>query len=148
IVGPGGIGKTALCLRFAESLPLPLAASWFADLSRVRAGEPVLPVLAELILEDAGSTGDDADVLARLGAVLVGTPALIILDNCEHVIASAATAVTRILSACPGVRILATSREPLHLPDEWVLTVNPLPVANRDQPGSEPGDAVELFIRL
>jgi transcriptional regulator with XRE-family HTH domain len=39
IVGPGGIGKTALCLRFAESLPLPLAGSWFADLSRVRAGE-------------------------------------------------------------------------------------------------------------
>jgi predicted ATPase/tetratricopeptide (TPR) repeat protein/transcriptional regulator with XRE-family HTH domain len=148
IVGPGGIGKTALCLRFAESLPLPLAGSWFADLSRVRAGEPVLPVLAELILDDAGSTGDDADVLARLGAVLVGTPALIILDNCEHVIASAATAVTRILSACPGVRILATSREPLHLPDEWVMTVNPLPVANRDPLGSEPGDAVELFIRL
>ena len=148
IVGPGGIGKTALCLRFAESLPLPLAGSWFADLSRVRAGEPVLPALAELILDDAGSAGDDADVLARLGAVLVGTPALIILDNCEHVIASAATAVTRILSACPDVRILATSREPLHLPDEWVMTVNPLPVANRDPLGSEPGDAVELFIRL
>jgi predicted ATPase/transcriptional regulator with XRE-family HTH domain len=148
IVGPGGIGKTALCLRFAESLPLPLAGSWFADLSRVRVGEPVLPVLAELILDDAGSTGDDADVLARLGAVLVGTPALIILDNCEHVIASAATAVTRILSACPGVRILATSREPLHLPDEWVITLGPLPAANRVPLGSEPGDAVELFIRL
>ena len=87
-------------------------------------------------------------VLARLSAVLADTPALIILDNCEHVIASAATAVTRILSACPGVRILATSREPLHLPDEWVMTVKPLPVANRDSLGSEPGDAVELFIRL
>ena len=148
IVGPGGIGKTALCLRFVESHPLPLAGAWFADLSRVRAGEPVLPVLAELILDDAGSTGDDTDVLARLGAVLAGTPALIILDNCEHVIASAAMAVTRILSACPGVRILATSREPLHLPDEWVMTVNPLPVANRDPLESEPGDAVELFIRL
>lgn len=148
IVGPGGIGKTALCLRFAESLPLPLAGCWFADLSRVRAGEPVLPVLAELILDDAGSTGGDGAVLARLGAVLVGTPALIIFDNCEHVIASAATAVTRILSACPAVRILATSREPLHLPDEWVITVNPLPVANRDPLGSEPGDAVDLFIRL
>ena len=86
--------------------------------------------------------------MARLGAVLADTPALIILDNCEHVMASAATAVTRILSACPGVRILATSREPLHLPDEWVMTVEPLPVANRDPPGSEPGEAVELFIRL
>jgi predicted ATPase/transcriptional regulator with XRE-family HTH domain len=148
IVGPGGIGKTALCLRFVESHPLPLAGSWFADLSRVRAGEPVLPVLAELILDDAGRTGDGAGVLARLGAVLAGTPALIIFDNCEHVITSAATAVTRILSACPAVRILATSREPLHLPDEWVMTVDPLPVTSRDSLGSEPGDAVELFIRL
>jgi predicted ATPase/transcriptional regulator with XRE-family HTH domain len=152
VVGPGGIGKTALCLHFAESLPLPLAGPWFADLSRVRAGEPVLPVLAELMLDDAGGTDDDAEVVTRLGAVLADTPALIILDNCEHVIASAATAVTRILSACPGVRILATSREPLHLPDEWIMTVGPLPVANRDplssHSASEPGDAVELFIRL
>ncbi len=152
VVGPGGIGKTALCLRFAESLPLSLAGPWFADLSRVRVGEPVLAMLADLILDDAGGARDDAEVLARLGAVLASTPALIILDNCEHVITSAATAVTRILSACPGVRILATSREPLHLSDEWAMTVEPLPVANRDslgsQPASESGDAVELFIRL
>lgn len=148
VVGPGGIGKTTLCLRFAESVPRSLAGPWFADLSRVRPGEPVLPVLADLILEDAGGIGDDAAVLARLSAVLADAAALIILDNCEHVVASAATAVTRILSACPGVRILATSREPLHLPDEWVMTVEPLPVANRDPLGSGSGDAVELFIRL
>jgi len=148
VVGPGGIGKTALCLRFAESFPLSQAGPWFADLSRVRVGEPVLPVLADLILDDAGGTGDDADVVARLGAVLADTPALIILDNCEHVMASAVTAVMRIMSACPGFRILATSREPLHLPDEWVMTVGPLPVANRDALGSKPGDAVELFVGL
>jgi predicted ATPase/transcriptional regulator with XRE-family HTH domain len=148
VVGPGGIGKTALCLRFAESRPFSPAGPWFADLSRIRAGEPVLPVLADLILHEAGDTGADADVAATLSAVLADTPALIILDNCEHVIASAATAVTRMLTACPGVRILATSREPLHLPDEWVMTVKPLPVANHDSLGSKPGDAVELFIRL
>ena len=77
---------------------------------------------------------------ARLGAVLADTPALIILDNCEHVIASAATAIMRILSACPGVRILATSREPLHLPDEWVMTVEPLPVA-KPRRGWDPSPA-------
>lgn len=148
VVGPGGIGKTALCLRFAESLPLSVAGPWFTDLSRVRADEPVLPVLADLILDDAGGTGHDADAVARLGAVLADAPSLIIIDNCEHVLTSAATAVTRIMSACPGVRMLATSREPLHLPDEWVMTLDPLPLANRDPLGSEPGDAIELFIRL
>lgn len=148
LVGPGGIGKTALCLRFADSLPLSVAGPWFTDLSRIRADEPVLPVLADLILDDPGSRGYDADAIASLGAVLADAPALIILDNCEHVITSAATAVTRIMSACPGVRILATSREPLHLPDEWVMTLDPLPLANRDPLRSGPGEAVELFIRL
>ena len=148
VVGPGGIGKTALSLRFAESSRLALAGPWFADLSCVRPGEPVLAALADLILDDAGGQGDDFDVVARLGAVLADTPTLIILDNCEHVIASAATAVTRILRTCPGVRILATSREPLHVPDEWVMTLEPLPVGHRDQLGSAPGDAVELFIGL
>jgi predicted ATPase/tetratricopeptide (TPR) repeat protein/transcriptional regulator with XRE-family HTH domain len=145
VVGPGGIGKTALCLRFAESRSFSPAGPWFADLSRIRVGEPVLPVLADLILQEAGGTGDDAELVATLGAILADTPALIILDNCEHVIASAAVAVTRMLTVCPGVRVVATSREPLHLPGEWVMTVEPLPVAKR---GSEPGDAVELFIRL
>src|SRR5579872_1695664 len=49
VVGPGGIGKTALCLRFAESRPSAPAGPWFADLSRVRAGEPVIAELARLI---------------------------------------------------------------------------------------------------
>ena len=152
VVGPGGIGKTALCLRFAESRPSPPAGPWFADLSRVRAGEPVIAELARLILDEAGGAGDDGEVVARLGAALAGTPALIILDNCEHLVESAAAAVTEVLSACPGVRVLATSREPLHLPDESVMTVGPLPVAGPDRADSDsvtqPGGAVELFTGL
>ena len=152
VVGPGGIGKTALCLRFAESRPFELAGPWFADLSLVRAGEPLLPVLASLILDEARGTGDGGEIVARLGAVLADTPALIILDNCEHVVQAAAVVVMQVLSACPGVRILATSREPLHLPDESVMTVGPLSVADRDPlggpPASQSGDAVELFIGL
>jgi predicted ATPase/transcriptional regulator with XRE-family HTH domain len=152
VVGPGGIGKTALCLRFAESRPSSPAGPWFADLSRVRPGESLIGELARLILGEARGPGDDGEVVARLGAVLAGTQALIILDNCEHVVASAATAVTQVLSACPGVRVLATSREPLHLPDESVMTIGPLPVADPDRADShsvaQPGDAVELFTGL
>jgi predicted ATPase/transcriptional regulator with XRE-family HTH domain len=149
VVGPGGIGKTALCLRFAESRPFPMAGPWFVDLSRVRVGEPLLPVLASLILDEADGTGADHDIVARLAAALADTPALVIMDNCEHVVAAAAATTAQVLGACPGVRILATSREPLHLPDESVMTVEPLPVRTPgDSPQAEPGDAVELFIRL
>src|SRR5690349_12013725 len=81
VVGPGGIGKTALCLRFAEPRPFELAGPWFADLSLVRAGEPLLPVLASLILGGTGDTRDGGEIVARLAAVLADTPALIILDN-------------------------------------------------------------------
>jgi predicted ATPase len=150
VVGPGGIGKTALCLRFAESGRFPTAGPWFADLSRVQVGEPLLPVLASLILDEADSTQEDDEIVVRLGAVLTDTPALILLDNCEHVVTSAAATVTRVLTACAGIRILATSREPLHLPDESVMTIGPLPVTDRDLAGerSEPGTAVELFMGL
>jgi predicted ATPase len=152
VVGPGGIGKTALCLRFAESRPFSPAGPWFADLSRVRAGEPLIQELARLILDEAGGAGDDGEATARLGAALAGTPALIILDNCEHVVVSAAAAVKQVLSACPGVRVLATSREPLRLPGESVMTVEPLPVADPDLVDghlvSQPGGAVELFTGL
>jgi len=153
VVGPGGIGKTALCLRLAESRPPAPAGPWFADLSCVRPGEPLLPLLARLILDEDGGTGDSDEVTPRLGAALGDTPALIILDNCEHVVAAAAAAATELLDACPGVRILATSREPLHLPEESVLTIGPLPVTDHELPlpgtsPSQPADAVELFTRL
>ena len=153
VVGPGGIGKTALCLRLAQSRPPAPPGPWFADLSCVRAGEPLLPWLARLILDEDSGTGDDRELTPRLGATLGDTPALIILDNCEHLVAAVAAAATELLNACPGVRILATSREPLHLPDESVLTIGPLPVTGHEPPlggtsRSQPADAVDLFIRL
>lgn len=153
VVGPGGIGKTALCLRLAQSRPPAPAGPWFVDLSRVPAGEPLLPLLAQLILDQDGGTGHDDEAAPRLGAALGDTPALIILDNCEHVLTEAATVATELLNACAGVAILATSREPMHLPDESVLTLGSLPVTDPEPPDrgtspSQPADAVELFIRL
>jgi predicted ATPase/transcriptional regulator with XRE-family HTH domain len=148
VVGPGGIGKTALCLRLAQACPPELAGPWFADLSRVRAGEPLLPLLARLILDDGDAAAADDDDGSRFGAALGGAPALVIFDNCEHVLADAADAATRLLDVCPEIRILATSREPLHLPDESVLTIGPLPVPEPERAAAGPADAVELFTRL
>jgi predicted ATPase/transcriptional regulator with XRE-family HTH domain len=151
VAGPGGIGKTALCLRFAESRAPGLAGPWFADLSGVQPGEPLFPLLGRLILDEDDGDADGDGVAARLAAALGELPALIIFDNCEH-LESAAAAVAALLSACPGASVLATSREPLHVPGEAVMTLGPLPViekgASPDGRASQPADAVGLFTRL
>ena len=60
-----------------------------------------------------GTVIDDTDALGRLLAALAGRRALLVLDNCEHLVAAAARLAGQVLAACPHVRILATSREPL-----------------------------------
>ena len=149
VTGPGGIGKTALCVQFARSRPVA-AGPWFMDLSRYRSGEPLLPALARLIMDEDDGTGDNRQITARFQAVLGDVPVLIILDNCEHLTAAASAAATALLDACTGSRILATSRTPLHLPGEAVLTLGPLPItaALRDAATTQPADAVGLFTGL
>lgn len=147
VTGPGGIGKTALCLRFAGS-GSALAGPWFADLSRYRDGEPLLPPLARLILDEDDGSGSDEQIVARLRTVLGDLPALIIFDNCEHLAAAAAAAVTALLDACTSTSVLATSREPLHLPGEAVLTLGPLPIIDPQAAPGQPTDAAGLFTAL
>ena len=69
---------------------------------------------------------EQADALGRLLAALARQQALLVLDNCEHLVAAAATLADRVLAACPRVRILATSREPLNITGEALWTVGPL----------------------
>jgi predicted ATPase len=73
-----------------------------------------------------GTVIDDTDALSRLLAALAGRRALLVLDNCEHLVAAAARLAGQVLSACPHVRILATSREPLAITGEALWTVGPL----------------------
>ena len=74
-----------------------------------------------------GAPADEqADALGRLLAALAGQRALLVLDNCEHLVAAAAALADRVLAACPEVRILATSREPLNITGEALWTVGPL----------------------
>ena len=69
---------------------------------------------------------EQADALGRLLAALARQQALLVLDNCEHLVTAAATLADRVLAACPRVRILATSREPLNITGEALWTVGPL----------------------
>ena len=125
LVGPGGVGKTRLATAAAAEQVQPdgvhlveLAPLAAAD---TRVAEQALGVLG--LHEAPGTTGSATD---RLVAALRNREMLLVLDNCEHVIGAAATLVGRLLRDAPGVRVLATSREPLLLAGERIFAVEPL----------------------
>jgi predicted ATPase/DNA-binding CsgD family transcriptional regulator len=151
VTGPPGVGKTRLALRAAanaisDDAPNNDAQAQFpdgvclAELGGLRDVE-LLPhtVAASLGLpEHDARSGVDAVV-----DYLSGRRLLLVLDTCEHVIGGCEELVRAVLNDAPGVKVLATSRQPLDLPGEHVFPVPPLPVPS---PGAaDGGDAVELF---
>ncbi|WP_227984423.1 BTAD domain-containing putative transcriptional regulator [Nocardia spumae] len=129
VTGPGGSGKTRLALEVARTLldDLPDGA-WLVELASVGAsGDIAQSALAALGLRDALLGGvPNAEPMDRLIAAIREREALLILDNCEHVIESAATFAHRVLGECRQLRILATTREPLGITGEALWQVEPL----------------------
>jgi predicted ATPase/DNA-binding CsgD family transcriptional regulator len=124
LTGPGGCGKTRLALRVAT-----LAADGFGDGARlVELGSVTDPALVPASVAQAlGVPERDAgDPMAGVVRALGGRELLIVLDNCEHVLGPAARVVIMLAGQCPRVRILATSRERLDVPGEFVFPVPPL----------------------
>ncbi|MCP2343033.1 AfsR/SARP family transcriptional regulator [Actinomadura rupiterrae] len=136
LFGPGGVGKTRLAgevaRRWDGDQPGEVA---FAPLAPV--ADPAQAVLQALGLRERGllGGGPEPDPEERLVAALADRALLLVLDNCEHVVADAANLAWRLLSECPDLRILATSREPLDVDGERLWQVRPLPQ----------DDAVRLF---
>jgi predicted ATPase/DNA-binding CsgD family transcriptional regulator len=135
--GPGGIGKTRLALSVAaEVAPARREGVWFLDLVHVTDPAAVTAAVAETVgVPEQRTTSIDR----ALVAVLAGSDALLVLDNCEHVLDGVRPCVERIIAGCPEVTVLATSRTRLLLPYERVYVVPGLSV---DGGG---GDAVDLF---
>jgi predicted ATPase/DNA-binding SARP family transcriptional activator len=133
IVGPGGIGKTAVAIatgrRLSESRDLAPGGVWLARLEAAATADDVLDTLVAAM----NVTGGEAALLERLK----GRSAVVILDNCEHVLDAAAALAVRLLDAAGGVRILCTSQVALDVDGEAVFALTPLAL----------GDAVELFAR-
>jgi predicted ATPase/DNA-binding SARP family transcriptional activator len=139
LLGTGGAGKTRLALEAAEAAAGAATGAWpdgvwVAELAPVRdegtVPEAVLTVLGARETQLRGPAAADAgirDPLAQLVDFCGRRRMLLVLDNCEHVIGAAARLAEAVLTACPGVRVLATSREPLGVPGECVRGVGPLP---------------------
>ena len=135
LVGPGGVGKTRLAIRAATDLGRAFRdGAWLAELAEV--SEPDLVdgvVLAALDLRDQAATEPRALLLSYLR----DKELLLVVDNCEHLLEAAARLVTGLLRAAPGVRVVATSREPLSAAGEHVVPVPPLELPDPD-PGEPP----------
>ena len=150
LVGPGGSGKTRLATETARTLlgDLPDGA-WLVELAAIDAdGDVAQATLTALSLRDALlAEAPGTDLTGRLIAAIRQREALLILDNCEHVIETAATFAHRVLGECQQLRILATSREPLGITGEALWLVEPLALPEEDAgPGEiESSPAVRLL---
>ncbi|MFE2975537.1 BTAD domain-containing putative transcriptional regulator [Streptomyces sp. NPDC059258] len=157
LTGPGGVGKTRLAVAAATAERDRTAAggagcggpgdgSWLVEFAGVGTGTPA--DLAQIVAATLGIRDDDAPSAApgvgagsvslphRLAAALRDRRTLLVLDNCEHVVDAAAGLAELLLRAAPGLRVLATSQEPLGLAGEAVFLVEPLP----------PAEAARLFV--
>jgi predicted ATPase len=150
LIGPGGSGKTRLATETARMLlgDLPDGA-WLVELAAIGAdGDVAQSALDGLGLRDALlGEAPNAEPADRLIAAIRERDALLILDNCEHVIESAAAFAHRVLGECQRLRILATSREPLGITGEALWRVVPLalPAEGADPAEIESSPAVRLL---
>jgi predicted ATPase/DNA-binding winged helix-turn-helix (wHTH) protein/tetratricopeptide (TPR) repeat protein len=147
VVGPGGVGKTALALHVAAQIA-PGFGDGVAFIDLAAVSDPVrVPEAVAAVL--ANGAGDNA-VVERLISFLQSLQMLLVLDNCEHLVEHVAILVRDILAACPRIVILATSREGLFLNGEAIFRLAPLPFpadpGRADAATALDYDAVRLFV--
>jgi non-specific serine/threonine protein kinase len=145
ITGPAGCGKTRLAVQAAaEGLHRLPDGAWFVELSAIT--DPhLLPQAMAAVLEVREPDGADLveAIAAELRTSRCRLQCLVILDNCEHLIDQCASVAVRLLEACPQMRVLATSREPLQVNGEAVCKLEPMSLPGRD--GEASADAIRRF---
>ncbi|MFF3574974.1 protein kinase [Nocardia jiangxiensis] len=148
LTGIGGVGKTRLALRMAADAKRGFADGVrLVDLADLRDESLLEDVVAAALGIQDQSARPLRDVVVEF---LAARQLLLVVDNCEHVVDAVAGLVELLLHSCPGLRVVATSREPLGIAGEAVLRVHPLTVPAPDHPPSLRGmaryDAMSLFV--
>lgn len=135
LTGPGGVGKTHLALAIARDVAGAFADGivW-VDLAPLSDPEHVLTAIATAV---GSARPDDGRLMDHVATALRQRQCLLLLDNCEHVVAAAAVVVRDLLTLCLAVQVLATSRAPLRVRGEQVLGVAPLAVTCGDAPSRD-----------
>jgi predicted ATPase len=138
LTGPGGVGKTRLALQVSRGLDdgeMFADGVWFAGLAPLSdaALVPQATAAALGLREQPGYP-----ILETIRDAVRDRRMLLVLDNCEHLVESCAQVADTLLRGCPGLTILATSREPLRIAGETAWSVPPLSVP-RAVRGAEPG---------
>ena len=140
LTGPGGAGKTRLAVEAAAALRQEHPdGAWLVELAGVTGPDGVVPAAAAALgaaaaaLASPQPAGSTTELIVRH---LAGRSLVLVLDNCEHVIGEAAALTDTLVGAVPGLRLVATSREPLGIPGEVLVPVG----------GLAPAAAAELFV--
>ncbi|HEU5111581.1 MAG TPA: BTAD domain-containing putative transcriptional regulator, partial [Micromonosporaceae bacterium] len=126
VVGPGGVGKTRLVWEMLAREPATVPR-FVVELAELSVPDDVAVAVAGALDVRTAARGGVAALAERLGP----EPGLLVLDNCEHLLSAVARIVTTIVSSCPGVRVLCTSRQRLGVPGERVLRLGPLSEADQ-----------------
>ncbi|MFC7593131.1 ATP-binding protein [Nonomuraea antimicrobica] len=141
LCGVGGIGKTRLALVVADGLlPAFPDGVWLVELARFSRPELVEQEIARVlgVREETGRP-----LLDTMTARLRDQRCLLLLDNCEHLVDRCAEVAAALVAACPALRVLATSREPLRIASELIWRVPPLDLPDQATPEAE---SVQLFM--
>ena len=148
LTGIGGCGKTRLALELAHRvLPSFPDGVWYVDMAPLLDAERApLTVATTLDIREE----NNRPIVDTLCGRLAGQRMLLVVDNCEHLVAACAALITRMIGAAPGVRVLAGSREGLGVPGERAMTVRslsfPPPGSKHELRALEACEAVRLFI--
>jgi len=134
VVGTGGVGKTALAIRYAQKHRSQFKGGvWFCDFVSVQQRDKLASVVSGVVNGNSGVTATLGELIQQLS----GSPVLLVLDNCEHVIDEASDFIETLCEGVSNLTILVTSREALGIQRECVLKLEGLAVVGTESPASE-----------